>query len=110
MKVLVITTDDTAVAIHVADLDLEWLQHTVGGYIEIFTGRPGWHGYCNEEGKLLGLPINKLATGFARELGWNDRGVDFIVGDVVFLGNGVDGEEASVPEWLLDDFSFYTGG
>lgn len=48
--------------------DLRELQKLVGGYIEIvphFT-RYGAHrratAYCNEEGKLHGLPLNEKAT------------------------------------------------
>jgi hypothetical protein len=86
------------------------LQQIVGGNIEHFSGNGDWHGYCNEEGKLLKLPINDLATSFAIiKLGW-DYASDVIVGDAVFLGNGPDGEEASVPQWLLDDLYSYLGG
>lgn len=109
MNVLIIRTDETTEIVDV-DVTLEWLHLIVGGYIEGFYGSPGWHGYCNEEGKLLGLSVNNLATGFARELGWNLSDVDFIVGNVVFLGDGGGGTEASVPSWLIDAFQLYLGG
>ncbi len=109
MKVLIIRADDTTEVADVINLNLDWLQHTVGGYIEGFYGRSGWHGYCNEEGKLLGLPANNVATAFAKELGWRSGG-DVLAGDVVFLGTGADGAEDSVPVWLLHELSYYLGG
>jgi hypothetical protein len=108
MKVLIIKTDDSVEVVD-AHVNLKWLQNTVGGYIEGFYGRSSdWHGYCNEEGKLKSLPINQLATAFARELGW--PGNDVLVGDVVFLGTTSGGSESSVPSWVLDELHHYLGG
>ncbi len=36
------------------------LQSIVGGYIETFTQHDGIILVCNEEGKLIGLPINRI--------------------------------------------------
>ena len=41
--------------------DLAALQRPVGGLIEAVT-RYGWHAYLNDEGKLLALPANPIAT------------------------------------------------
>lgn len=81
-------------------------QRIVDGYIESVTG-DGWHLYCNEEGKLRGLPINMVATKLAHELfGHNWRNTtepyfDILVGNVVFIGNAPDGEEADVPQYIV---------
>lgn len=62
------------------DFQLEELQAVVGGYIEclplygtneIMT--------CNEEGKILGLPLNRKATEIIADNGYKDC----IVGDVL---------------------------
>ena len=76
------------------------LHEAVGGYIEYvpitewakqLTGHT--HMYCNDEGKLMGLPLNHLAT----EMMLSDN--DVIVGNVVLmtddddLDRETDGEE-----------------
>lgn len=107
MKALIIKTDDSVEVVE-TNADLDWLQSTVGGYIEHFSGSGDWHGYCNEEGKIQGLPINVLATYFAVRMGWSTG--DILAGNVVFLGNGEEGDEASVPKWVLDELHHYLGG
>lgn len=57
------------------DFSLEELQKIVGGYIEIVNLNEEYIMVVNEEGKLLGLPINSGATIMAQ------RGL--IVGDVL---------------------------
>jgi hypothetical protein len=47
--------------------ELEWLQQSVGGLIEIIPGFTKYLNhpcvaFCNEEGKILELPVNKEAT------------------------------------------------
>lgn len=60
---------------------LEEIQAAVGGYIEFVpTGNVGYM-YCNEEGKLLGLPVNKAATSM---IAFDD----IVVGDVVVMEEG----------------------
>ena len=44
------------------DFSLKEMQTIVGGYIEIVTDRNGDYLVCNEEGKLMGLPINHKAS------------------------------------------------
>ena len=74
-----------------------------GGWLEgVSTGADGWHGYCDEEGKLKGLDMNVAATAIARELGW--RVDDVLCGPVIFLGDSGptgDGEEKDVPDVVL---------
>jgi Domain of unknown function (DUF3846) len=106
VKALVIGPDGSAINFDSVDSlnsseGLEWLQHTVGGYIEGVYGN-GWHLYCNEEAKLLGLPVNSLATMFAKHLGWHAH--DVLNGTVIFLGDGIDGMEDDLPEWVFAEF------
>lgn len=92
--------------------ELTALQGIVGGWLEgvgpagdAFTtdGVPaseiGWHAYCDEEGKLKSLKGNRVATMIAWSLGWPTS--DILCGPVVFLGNGDDGEEADVPDAVV---------
>jgi len=75
--------------------DLEGMKEAVGGgYIEGIGGE-GWSAYCDEEGKINGLPVNVRATRLARALGWPTG--DVLCGPVVFLGPVDDeGEETDV--------------
>lgn len=85
-------------------VDLEVLQAIVGGFLEAIgpscSCLPGWHGYVNENGRIEKLPLNPLATLVAYEAGRS--GGDLLVGTVLFLGNGEDGDEADVPESFVD--------
>lgn len=79
------------------------LQALVGGWLEGFTCIGSRvHGYCDEEGKLKGLPVNGVATSVARALGWPAG--DLLCGPVVMLGDHPKGDESDVPaevvEWL----------
>jgi hypothetical protein len=56
------------------DFSLLQLQKFVGGYIELVPGIRPYVAYCNEEGRLKGLPVNALAS---RKYGQE------LVGDVV---------------------------
>ena len=92
MKGIVITTDDQ---LRVQDFSLPLYQsagEAVGGYIEHVNPRLLRRPYCllvNEEGLLLGLPINALASYM---YGTHMHG-NPIVGDVVLLKNAtVNGE------------------
>jgi len=57
---------------------LQQLQHAVGGYIEAVPGTRS-RAYCNEEGRLIGLRFNRLASERFRQV---------LVGDVVELEPG----------------------
>jgi len=65
---------------------LKAIQKAVGGYIELIpTGNLGYM-YGNEEGKLLGLPVNKAATSM---IAFDD----IVVGDVVVMEIGEEDED-----------------
>lgn len=65
----------------------EELRDYVGGFIEhlVPPGKTGAIMFCNEEGKLLGLPRNELATQVWQEFcePGSMRSLDDVVGDVV---------------------------
>lgn len=61
------------------DFKLNELQRYVGGYIELLTLTGFRFMVVNEEGKLLGLPINAKASAI--------YGYDTIVGDVLICND-----------------------
>lgn len=66
---------------------LDKLQAAVGGYIETVPYFTTWEGqtcaaFCNEEGKLTGLPMNIQATALWRQQVLAD---DVLVGDVAIV-------------------------
>ena len=80
------------------DTELETLQDAVGGLIQAVDLTPSLTMWCNEEGKLIGLPVNPVATAmWTRYFGETD----VIVGNVVFTG-GCD-EEGNTTSILQDD-------
>ena len=66
------------------NLDLQTLQKAVGGYIQIIPTDDDKVMVLNEEGKLMGLPVNEEATMMTRGVLFND----IIVGDVVVAERG----------------------
>ncbi|SDQ03492.1 DUF3846 domain-containing protein [Arthrobacter crystallopoietes] len=81
------------------DAGLGTLQTLVAGNIEAVSG-DDWHFYLNEEGKILHLAPNCRAAMLVLE----ETGVlaDVYCGNVVFLGETGDGDEADVPGRLID--------
>lgn len=93
----IIKTDDTADIIAANSRpEYDAISAAVGGYIE---GVPleGVTAYINEEGKLNGLSLNRIATIIAHE----DQAImptDYIVGDMIVFGPLDDeGEVTSLP-------------
>ena len=63
------------------DFKLDEMQAIVGGYIQVVPLKYNMQIVCDEEGKLKGYPVNRLATDV-----WEDtfgKGTDIIVGDVL---------------------------
>jgi hypothetical protein len=83
MKALRITMDSRVEEIEINRL--EDMQKAVDGWIELvpLSDNPGVTIYCNEEGKVRGLPVNRLATMFADN--WRSW-LDPLCGDVLVLG------------------------
>ena len=83
---------------------LEDLQGYVDGLIEpVYLDRAGTViGWVNEEGKLLGLPVNEAATGIARRA-HAIAPLDVIVGSMVVAGaDPGTGEDADLPQTWVD--------
>jgi hypothetical protein len=79
---------------------LDSFQNEVGGYIELvpYPGRNDVTVYINEEGKLIGLPANVIATVILKP-----RLDDIIVGNAVICGFDPEtGETTDIPEDLFD--------
>jgi hypothetical protein len=74
---------------HTSMPGLEFWQKAVGGHIEMV---PYWrkaHGeecvvFCNEEGKMNGLPVNTVATEMWKRASKNPVD-DYLVGDIVMV-------------------------
>lgn len=106
MKALVVKTDGTYEVI-----DQEWnydqINKAVGGWIEAVYF-PGYkaEAYINEEGKILGLPENVVATNV-----WYNSGAkvllgDYLAGDVVIFGEvDEEGNNTEVPLEIVAEIS-----
>lgn len=72
---------------------LEQLKTAVAGYIELVTmnGTMGrYDGFCNDEGKLIGLPANEVISTI--------YGRDIIYGDVVICKHDRHGETQGLSD------------
>ena len=69
--------------------DLKAAQDFVGGYVEGIPFPNGDYLIINEEGKLIGLPINEQATKLWKETFDNDNFItgrnDFVVGPALLI-------------------------
>ena len=100
----VIIPADEALAISQCEFnDLRDYQMAVGGLIEaIDLDDPSMTFFANEEGKLIGLPVNRRAT----MLWWLHNpatyGYDVLAGDAVLVGQpDQDGDTQSAPESII---------
>jgi len=108
VRAIVLSAEEDGVmvrAVEIADT-LDDLQAIVGGNIEcVYIDRHSEdraHFYINEEGKLLGLPLNVVATGMWYQHGYVQPFTDFLAGDVLVLGDGEDGAEGDCPAWAYE--------
>ncbi|MFM9431959.1 DUF3846 domain-containing protein [Arthrobacter sp. MP_2.3] len=98
-QALVIPADQAQPArVETIGTDLETLQTLVHGSIEAVSGKD-WHFYLNEEGKILALMPNVRAAALVWEL--TGALTDVYCGDVVFLGDDAQGEEADLPAHVI---------
>lgn len=106
VNAIVFTADGNAEVLY---LDPHWeaLRDRIGGWLEglspVDVGAQfgPWRGYCDEEGKVKGLPVNHAATHLLGEMGWYGAGADVLVGTVVLIGEGKGREAADVPDATL---------
>ena len=72
--------------------DLKTAQAFVGGYVECITFPNGDLLIINEEGKLIGLPLNPEATALWRMVFTKQNYVtgydDFVVGPAIYIKKG----------------------
>ena len=103
MKVLVIEPKKKPVVKEIEG-GLECLQGIVGGYIEaIYPFEDEVGIICNEEGKLIGLPLN-------RALYHNGEIYEIIAGTFIIAGLGAE-DFTSLPDDLIEKYMdrFYCG-
>lgn len=83
------------------DNTLKAMQETVSGYIEaIYPWEDEIALICNEEGKINGLPLNRILT--------NEDGaiVDYIAGTFFICGAPMESENfESIPEELIEKYT-----
>ena len=110
MKVAIISAEGDLRFEDVAGIDLAYLRNQVAGHIEALRiPGTGITFYLNEDGKLLGLPVNARAGAIARR----NRAVSFtdaIVGNVVVVGPAdKHGDDTGLSEeqiaWLEKELS-----
>ena len=94
---VVVKADGDFSVVDIAGNELKTLQGLVGGWIQAVDLKPNLTLWVNEEGKMVGLPVN----GFATEM-WDSvyGATDVIVGTAVFTG-GTDDEGDTIG---LSDF------
>lgn len=102
MKAIVIQPDGKATLEN--PTTLEDFQKLVGGDIESVNWNESVTAYVNEDGKMLGLPLNSRATTLAHhtyKIGLAPD--DCIVGPLVLVGMvDAEGIDTDVPEHLID--------
>ena len=76
------------------------LSDAVGGYIELVPTGRDIDLFCNEEGKLTGLPFNMVLTGYYRKC---RPTADSIVGNGVFCKSDAEGETLGLTKWECVD-------
>jgi hypothetical protein len=112
MKTLIIPAAlDAEMRVEDAQIDLQYLQAQVGGYIQHVNLEPeiGIGMYMNEEGKLDKLAVNPRATLLASMFEAIRQG-DYIVGDVVLVGEAdSEGNETGLTDDALAVLSMVFG-
>ena len=85
----------------------ELLRNAVGGWIECANVEHNIDIWLNEEGKLIGLEPNRLATA----LFWDKWGIgtDIIVGDVFLATNNEEGETIGLNKEQIDYLQEFVG-
>lgn len=105
MKALLVTTDNEVKLLD-EDFHYERINELVGGWIEAVNfGDNSFFAYINEEGKIIGLPENKLATEFWYNSGQRILLGDYLAGNALFFGEVDDeGNNTDVPQEVIDHF------
>lgn len=98
IKVICCRANEEAEVVEIYD-ELETLQEMVGGYIECYSlFSDAVSIICNEEGKILGLPINRLIK-------IEGKVVDMICGPMLIVGTPDDSDTfTSLTEEQLEKY------
>lgn len=82
-QALRVNTDFSTEVLDLSENEYEQLRDAVGGLIQPVDLKPDLTLWCNEEGKLISLPLNIIASHmWERSFGQTD----IILGDCVFTG------------------------
>jgi len=107
MKALLVRTDGTYEVIN-KEWNYDQINKALGGLIEaVYFPNYKAEGYINEEGKILSLDENILATN-----AWYNSGArillgDYIAGDIVLFGQvDEEGNNTEVPVEIVDAISY----
>lgn len=109
IRVLVVPADEEQAPFvkELEDYDYQAGQAIVGGYIqpiELHTMKATVWG--NEEGLLIGLPLNTRATRYLYTFAPEHEGRNVLVGDVYLTGQADQhGNTLSVPQEVIDHFT-----
>ena len=103
LRVLVVEPEKPPAAQEI-DRSLESMQRLVGGYIQaVYPFDDPVALICNEEGKLLGLPMNRTLR--------DERGVPYdIVCGTFFLAGIVEDDFASLTDRQIEKYTDYYRG
>lgn len=103
LRAVVVKTDGSVYETF-AEWDYEQLSQELGGYIEAVNyGYQPYFAYINDEGKLLNLDENHLATELWYMSGQRILIGDYIAGDAVFFGLvDEDGNNTDAPMIILE--------
>lgn len=106
LRAVVVKTDGSVYETF-AEWDYEQLSKELGGYIEAVNyGDQPYFAYINEEGKLLNLDENHLATELWYMSGQRILIGDYIAGDAVFFGLvDEDGNNTDAPIMILEQLT-----
>ncbi len=100
-EAIILHCDRTVTRLRLADdtTNLVELQRAVGGYIEAIRLRDDLIMYVNEEGGLMGLPLNPAAQGLLTTMGVRVRTMGpMLQGDVVLVGDDGSPETVGAPD------------
>lgn len=103
---LIVHMDGTAEVFN-HELNYRELNQVVDGYIEAVNfGKKPYFCYCNEEGKIIKLQQNRVATNLWYNSGQTILIGDYLAGTVIFFGHPDDeGNETDFPQELIDDLA-----
>jgi hypothetical protein len=99
--VITINTNGEVAQTELSEITYKFLNESCGGYIQSVYFSNGVSMYCNEEGKMNGLPYNHKATA----LWTKDYGqTDLISGNVVLVGEPDDeGDDQGLTQSQIDE-------